>query len=118
MLLGGSYWFSWKLMILIAGGHIFFVIGSSAVTVLFAAKNTNILTLANISGATVNVLLNIYLIPRWGIIAAGMTTLLSYILWASILIAATTFITRSLKALQEQESTPALTRPARVLVQP
>ncbi|MBZ5668207.1 MAG: oligosaccharide flippase family protein [Acidobacteriia bacterium] len=118
MLVGESYWSSWRLMLLIAAGHIFFVIGSSAVTVLFAAKNTSILSLANLAGATVNVLLNIYLIPRWGIVAAGATTFLSYVLWASILLAGTVSLTRSLKARQEPEPTARLICAARVLAEP
>jgi O-antigen/teichoic acid export membrane protein len=118
MLVGESYWSSWKLMMLIAAGHIFFVMGSSAVTVLFAAKNTHILSLATVAAATVNVLLNIYLIPRWGIIAAGATTFLSYVLWAIILLAGTVSLTRRLKARQEPEPTPGPICAARVLVEP
>jgi O-antigen/teichoic acid export membrane protein len=118
MLVGESYWSSWRLMLLIAAGHIFFVIGQSTVTVLFAAKNTSILSLANVAGAAVNVLLNIYLIPRWGIVAAGATTLLSYVLWAFILLAGTVSLIRSLKARQEPESTAGLICAERVLVEP
>ena len=118
MLVGENYWSSWRLMVLIAAGHIFFVIGQSAVTVLFAAKNTSILSLANMTAATVNVLLNIYLIPRWGIVAAGATTLLSYVLWACILLAGALSVTRSLKARQEAGAAQGPIYPARVLVEP
>jgi len=118
MLLGESYWSSWKLMAFIAAGHIFFVIGSSAVTVLFAMKNTRVLSLANVAGAMVNVLLNIYLIPRWGILAAGATTFLCYVLWASILLAGTVFLTSRLKARQQAELTAGPICAARVLVEP
>ena len=112
MLVGESYWSSWKLMILIASGHIFWVTGSAAMSVLLAGKNANILTVANISGATVNVLLNIYLIPRWGILAAGATTLLSYVLWACILVAGAASLMRRLRTGQENERSPGLTSPA------
>jgi O-antigen/teichoic acid export membrane protein len=118
MLVGESYWAGWKLMLFIAAGHIFFVVGSSAVTVLFAAKNTHILSLANLAGAAANVLLNIYLIPRWGIVAAGATTFLSYVLWAAILLAGTVPLTRSLKAFQGPELAAGSICAQGVLVQP
>jgi O-antigen/teichoic acid export membrane protein len=118
MVFGERYWSSWGLMVLIAAGHIFFVIGQSTVTVLFAAKNTHIISLANVAGATVNVLLNIYLIPRWGIISAGATTLLSYVLWACILLAGTVPLIRGLKARQEPDLTVGSICATPVLVEP
>jgi O-antigen/teichoic acid export membrane protein len=42
-------------------------------------KQTKIVGITSIIGAVLNVGLNIYLIPIWGIIAAAFTTLLSYI---------------------------------------
>lgn len=109
VLVGENYWSSWKLMALIAAGHIFFVMGSSATTVLFAAKNTTIILLANVAGATANVLLNIYLIPQWGLIAAALSTLLSYMLWSVVTIVGAQFVlARSMHLDQEQVCSVAL----------
>jgi O-antigen/teichoic acid export membrane protein len=99
-LLGRSYWHGRQLMMLIAAGHVFFVLGSSAVTALFAAKNTQVLTVANTSAGVFNLLLNVVLIPRWGIVAAGATTLLSYMLWAAILMLGTVLLLGKFKTRQ------------------
>lgn len=42
-------------------------------------KKTKIVGIASIIGAILNLSLNIYLIPIWGIVAAAITTLLSYV---------------------------------------
>ena len=55
---------------------------------------------------------------RWGILAAGATTFLCYVLWASILLAGTVFLTGRLKARQQAELTAGPICAARVLVEP
>ncbi|MDE5977916.1 MAG: polysaccharide biosynthesis C-terminal domain-containing protein, partial [Turicibacter sp.] len=46
----------------------------------FAKEKTIIIPIATILAATMNIILNIYVIPRYGIIGASFTTVISYFL--------------------------------------
>jgi O-antigen/teichoic acid export membrane protein len=80
-LMGQKYWYGNALMLLLSSAHICYVVGSTYVAVLLAYKRTARLLAANAVGAVLNLVLNALLIPRYGILAAGAVTLISYAAW-------------------------------------
>lgn len=63
----------------VAGSTYFtFVYNLCSVVEIYYEKNTKV-AIASVTAAVINILLNAILIPRWGFVAAGYTTLASYI---------------------------------------
>jgi O-antigen/teichoic acid export membrane protein len=87
-LLGPKYWFGNQLMIIIAAAHVLYVVGSGAVSWLIADKRLTALLKISAAAAASNVILNLFLLPRFGILGAGWSTLASYFLWVLLLAAA------------------------------
>jgi O-antigen/teichoic acid export membrane protein len=82
LMLGEKYWGGTQIMIVLAAGHCFFVLAYSLAALFLALKRTGVLLLAAGTGAIVNVLLNLALIPRNGLVGAAWGTLLAYVVWA------------------------------------
>ncbi|MDC1350044.1 oligosaccharide flippase family protein [Akkermansiaceae bacterium] len=70
------------LLIPVIGGCYFFGVWQLTILPLISEKRTKTIALTTIVGASVNVMLNYYLIPRYGAIAAAYTTLISYFILA------------------------------------
>src|SRR5262249_31745925 len=97
--LGPSYWFGAKLMMTLAGAHVFYVAGSSIVPVFLAAKRSSYILCAYVAAAVLNISLNLIFIPRFGILAAAASTAAAYILWtASLAVAANRLLERMILA--------------------
>lgn len=69
-----------SLLVPILGGCFFFGMGQFLLLPLLHQKRTKIVAAITLTGAVVNVVLNLYLIPQYGAIAAAYTTLASYML--------------------------------------
>ena len=91
IMLSGQYWLDKKLMMQIAIAHCFMVLGYSVFPVFLACKKTNMILIATFVGAIINISINIYAIPVYGITGAAASTLVSYIVWAGILVAGAHF---------------------------
>ncbi|HRQ39352.1 MAG TPA: flippase [Chloroflexota bacterium] len=63
----------------IAFGIFFFGMQIIYGQVLYVAKRTNILAMISLGAGVINVLLNIWLIPLWGVLGAAVTTFVSYL---------------------------------------
>jgi O-antigen/teichoic acid export membrane protein len=85
VLLGRKYWFGRQLMLGIAGAHVLYVVGSGVVSLLIAEKRVGELMKVNIASAASNILLNLVLLPKYGVLGAGWSTLISYLIWVSLL---------------------------------
>lgn len=85
--LGSNYQTDWGVPISIAVGHFFLILGYAASPAFLATKRVRVVLFATIVAAVLNVSLNLYLIPKHGLMGAAMSTMFAYILWAMIIIA-------------------------------
>ena len=85
-MLGKHYWIGSRLMIYIAMAHLFMAIGYSVLPVFLAGKQPMMILLATSVAAISNIAINLVAIPNYGIIGAAIGTLISYIVWAGILV--------------------------------
>jgi O-antigen/teichoic acid export membrane protein len=97
-ILGEKYWHSEALMMLLAGAHIFFVIGHTSASYFLAIKNSHWVWISSLIAAAANIVANIILLPKLGMIAAAMTTLGGYALWALMMLAGILFWSRRMAA--------------------
>jgi O-antigen/teichoic acid export membrane protein len=86
IMLGTQYWKGLQLMMTIAIAHCFFVIGYSVLPVFLAGKRTKVILWATSAAALINIVVNLFTIPAYGILGAAMSTLIAYIVWALILV--------------------------------
>jgi O-antigen/teichoic acid export membrane protein len=96
VMLGPAYDAGPGLMLMLSAGHCFFVIAYSINALFLALKRPGVILLASGFGAVANVGMNIYLIPRYGLLGAGWATLLAYCLWAAVLASAAILVMRRL----------------------
>lgn len=85
-ILGTQYWTGRKLMMSIAIGHCFYVIGYSVLPVFLAGKKTQMILIAASIAAFINLASNFVAIPSYGILGAALSTLISYVIWAAVLV--------------------------------
>lgn len=85
ILLGANYWVHIELVMTIAVAHCFFVVGYSIVPIFWAAKRLNMVLVATIVAGMLNVTINFITIPEHGMLGAAFASLVSYLLWASML---------------------------------
>ena len=86
IMLGTQYWKGLQLMMTIAIAHCFFVIGYSVLPVFLAGKRTKVILWATSAAALINIVVNLFAIPAYGVLGAAMSTLIAYIVWALILV--------------------------------
>lgn len=84
--LGEKYWHSEDLMLLLASAHVFFLVGHTASTYFLAIKTSHWVWISSVIAAIFNILANIVLLPKWGVIAAAVTTLGAYALWSVLML--------------------------------
>lgn len=75
-----EYYSGLSLVIPISLGYFFQFLYSLPVNAEFYEKKTNYIAIGTVTSALVNILLNVVFIPRFGIIAAGYTTVATYFL--------------------------------------
>lgn len=68
----------------IAGGYFFFALYMIVSTPIFHARRTGIVPLISVGAAVVNVLVNLALIPRFGIMGAACATFAAYLCMAAV----------------------------------
>jgi O-antigen/teichoic acid export membrane protein len=88
LLMLGDYWAGKKLMVAIAAAHVAFVAGYGAASLFVAVKRFRILTFTTTAAAVFNLGLNFAIVPRFGVMGAAASTLLAYMLWFFMLLAA------------------------------
>ncbi|MBI4681146.1 MAG: oligosaccharide flippase family protein [Nitrospirae bacterium] len=96
VMLGNSYWFGWQLMIAITVAHCFMVIGYSVMPAFLAGKKPMMILAATLIAALSNIIINLFVIPAYGLIGAAMSTLISYIIWAFVLVTGAYLLMRRL----------------------
>ncbi len=101
LVLGEKYWHSTPLMMLLASAHIFFLIGHTSAAYFLAVKNSHWVWISSLFAAMFNVVANIMLLPRWGIVGAAFTTLCAYALWAMLMLGGILVLSRRLTAQQK-----------------
>jgi O-antigen/teichoic acid export membrane protein len=85
ILLNDTYRLSKLFILLIAIAHLFQVIGYSILPIFLAAKKLKTNLIAVFLAATVNIILNIFLIPKFGLLGAALSTMIGYSVWVFIL---------------------------------
>lgn len=75
-----SYWEGIKIVPIIAFSYFFSFLYSFPVNIQFYKEKTNYIPIGTALAAIVNVVLNLIFIPKYGILAATLSTLISYIL--------------------------------------
>lgn len=98
LILGEKYWHSDALMLLLASAHVFFLIGHTTSTYFMAIKNSHWVWISSVIAAIGNMAANILLLPRWGVIAAAVTTLGAYALWSALMLSGMFFWSRRMAA--------------------
>ncbi|MCU1285737.1 MAG: polysaccharide biosynthesis protein [Acidobacteriales bacterium] len=78
MIIGERYWHSETLMLLICAAHFLYIFGGVFYNFFIAAKRVRIMSNISFFAALTNVVLNIALVPRLGIIGAAWSTLAAY----------------------------------------
>lgn len=78
--LGARYSASTKLMMTLALAHVFYVTANSFVPVFLAAKKAQYVVAGTAVAAVFNIGLNVWLVPKYGIYAAAVNTLLAYVI--------------------------------------
>lgn len=73
-----KYWKGFNLFPLILLGNYFVFLYSFSVNYEFYSKKTKYIALATTSAALINILLNLYFIPKYGSFGAALTTLIAY----------------------------------------
>lgn len=84
LILGDKYWFGPELMMLISIAHFFYVMSATFHVVFHAVKQTIHLVTITAIAAIVNVVLNLILVPRTGILGAAWSTLVAYAVMAFV----------------------------------
>lgn len=97
-MLGRYYWAGTPLAVTIAAAHCFYVLGFSLTKLFIAAKRLHVIFYASMVAAVINLAANWILIPHWGIIGAGYSLLLAYIIWAALLMLAAAGFAKSLQS--------------------
>lgn len=75
-----EFFSAWKVSCIIIFAYVFNSLAALVGTVYSAAKKTKFLFISTLVGAGTNVLMNLVLIPLWGMHGAAVATLISYIL--------------------------------------
>ena len=77
ILFANEYFRSWEFSSFLLMSALFSGLGSYMGGIIDALKKNSILAISTIVSAVINIVLNIYLIPRWGSIGAAVSTLIS-----------------------------------------
>ncbi|WP_183101253.1 oligosaccharide flippase family protein [Nocardioides pelophilus] len=80
----------------LAAAPLLFGVGHLAASVLLALRPDPVVLVASVVALVVNVVLNLWLIPRWGLTAAAVATTVAFLVQAAILLVALTRITGSI----------------------
>lgn len=100
-IVGTRYWQGLRLAMLVGIAHVFFVAGNSFHILFIAAKRAEILLWTAVVAAGANVGLNLWLVPRMGILGAAVSTLAAYVIWCVILVGTGLALLRRLTAEAE-----------------
>jgi O-antigen/teichoic acid export membrane protein len=84
------------MLMALAAAPLLFGIGHLAASVLLALRPDPIVVIASVVALVVNVVLNLWLIPVWGLTAAAMASTLAFLVQSVILMTALTRITGSI----------------------
>ena len=77
-----EFYDAWIFVPLLMAAYFFHDLSAFVATIYTTAKKTKMLSYTTIIGAVINIILNFYLIPKGGALAAVITTLISYfIVW-------------------------------------
>lgn len=79
---------AWRVVPMIAAGYVLWALYNISQTPLFLAKRTGPLVLVNLSTLVLNVVLNVALVPRWGLLGAATATLVTFAALAALGMAA------------------------------
>jgi len=80
IIVGEGFYQSYKYIILILFGYIFLGLSWFLGYSIYYLKKTNIILIGTAIGASINIILNFVLIPRFGVFGAAFTTTISYML--------------------------------------
>lgn len=80
ILFGPDYSLGWVALIILASGVLIHAMGVSSISVLKMVKKTKLLMYIILSATLANVVLNWYLIPRYGMIGGATATAIAYIM--------------------------------------
>jgi O-antigen/teichoic acid export membrane protein len=78
--LNPSFWPAYKIVPIVTASYIFFGMRIIASLGMFLTKKTKYVANTTIVAAVLNILLNILLIPKFGMITAAYTTLISFVI--------------------------------------
>jgi O-antigen/teichoic acid export membrane protein len=86
ILLSGErpFWQAYRVIPFVASGYVFWALYHVSQTPLFIAKHTGRLFLVNLLAVALNVGLNVWLIPRFGILGAALATLVTFAVLAGL----------------------------------
>jgi O-antigen/teichoic acid export membrane protein len=73
-----SYWESLEIIPYIFAGHYFIYMYSLEMKTEFFYRKTSLLSVGTVLSAIINIMLNLIFVPRYGYIAAAITTTISY----------------------------------------
>lgn len=82
LLIKGDYWEAYYQMPLLFGGMFFSSVSSFLGGIYIAHKKTKSVGLTTIMAATINLVVNLVFISQWGLYAASVSTLISYVMLA------------------------------------
>jgi O-antigen/teichoic acid export membrane protein len=86
LVIGEAYWHSRALMLIICTAHWFYVMGIAFQNAFTSAKRAATMVKIVFCMSLLNVLLNIILVPRFGIIGAAWSTLVAYVLMCFLML--------------------------------
>jgi O-antigen/teichoic acid export membrane protein len=92
LLFGKEYTASAIPMIILSGGYFISYFLFTSVYLLMTMKRTNLILINSIIIVAINILLNLFLIPKYGLIGAALATSISFIIMALLVLAEINYI--------------------------
>lgn len=83
-----AFWAAYRIIPLVAGGYVFWALYHVSQMPLFLAKRTGRLLVINAAAVLVNLSLNLWLIPAYGFLGAGITAFVTFAVLATLGMAA------------------------------
>lgn len=80
-----EYWLGLWFILILASGHVLMGVGYAYVSVLLARHESSTIAVANLIGASANIILNLILVPRFAGIGAAVSTACAYAVWSGVL---------------------------------
>jgi O-antigen/teichoic acid export membrane protein len=87
LVFGAKYWHSFELMITLAAAHVFFCVGHTSSSYFVALKKAGYVSATSLLAAVVNIVVNLKLLPIYGIMGAAWATLIAYGAWSAMMLA-------------------------------